>query len=82
MRGNLQVVDNEIQGNPGQVVIAVRRNSVRGDLQFQNNQTAGVFDISTNSVRQNLQCVDNAPAPIGSGNRAGDLEDQCAALGR
>ncbi len=82
LRGNLQVVDNEIPGSVGQVAIAVRRNGVRGDLQFQNNQTGGVFEISNNSVRQNLQCVDNAPAPIGSGNRAGDLEDQCAGLGR
>lgn len=82
MRGNLQVVDNEIPGDAGEVVIRVVKNKVRGDLQFQNNQTGGLFDISTNAIRQNLQCVDNEPAPIGSGNLAGDLEDQCAALGR
>lgn len=82
MRGNLQVVDNEIPGSVGEVAISVRKNGVRGDLQFQNNQTGGVFDITGNRVRQNLQCVDNAPAPTGSGNRAGDLEDQCAGLGR
>jgi hypothetical protein len=82
MRGNLQVVDNEIPGDMDEVVISVQNNKVRGDLQFQNNQTGGVFDISDNRVRQNLQCVDNEPAPTGSGNRAGDLEDQCSGLGR
>lgn len=38
--------------------------------------------LVSNRVGQSLQRKENRPAPIGSGNRAGEKEDQCARLQR
>lgn len=51
---------------------------VGSDFQVFSN-TGGV-SLTNNTIRQNLQCKENTPAPVGSGNKAGDKQDQCAAL--
>lgn len=51
---------------------------IRGDFQFFKN--SGGANIVNNTIRQNMQCKENSPAPTGSGNSAGDKEDQCAIL--
>lgn len=51
---------------------------VRGDFQMFKN--FGGANIVNNTIRQNMQCKENYPRPAGSGNRAGDKEDQCRAL--
>ena len=51
---------------------------VRGDFQFFKN--SGGASIVNNTIRQNMQCKENSPAPSGSGNSAGDKEDQCSVL--
>jgi hypothetical protein len=47
---------------------------------FQLFQNSGGASISNNVIRQNMQCKENIPPPQGSGNRAGNKEDQCAGL--
>jgi hypothetical protein len=71
IRGNLQYVEN-----PG--FLAVNEVFIRGDLQLFKN-TGGAM-LTNNTIRQNMQCKENSPAPQGSGNRAGDKEDQCRRL--
>ena len=45
---------------------------------FQANQNKGGLVIQNNRISENLQCQSNTPAPVGSGNTAGDKEGQCA----
>ena len=40
----------------------------------------GGLVIENNYITENLQCKENNPPPVGGGNKAGDKEDQCAAL--
>jgi cytoskeletal protein CcmA (bactofilin family) len=84
VKGNLQVQDNDIPGDFTGEVIAVSNNSVKGDLQFDDNLAAAAeatFDISDNRVKQNLQCSNNDPAPTGGGNAVkGDRDGQCSGL--
>lgn len=47
---------------------------------FQLFSNTGGATLTRNVIRQNMQCKENTPAPTGSGNRAGDKEDQCAGL--
>lgn len=47
---------------------------------FQLFSNTGGATLTRNTIRQNMQCKENTPAPVGSGNRAGDKEDQCAGL--
>jgi hypothetical protein len=58
--------------------LAALRNSVGGSLQvFQNR---GGVTLRGNVIKGNLQCKENAPAPVGGGNRASSKEDQCERL--
>jgi hypothetical protein len=54
------------------------RNEVDGNLQADEN--TGGLTISYNTIEGALQCKQNRPAPRGTGNVAGDKEDQCAKL--
>jgi hypothetical protein len=76
VNGNLQIDDSDVQS--GTIVVA--NNGVRGDLQYKDNRTRSSADISDNTIGQNLQCSDNNPIPMGSGNVAGDPDDQCEDL--
>ena len=69
------VVDGDIQleQNAGRQDVEGAR--VGGNMQVNQN-SGGVF-LNDNRVAENLQCQANEPAPVGSGNVAGDKEDQC-----
>lgn len=71
IRGNLQYEEN-----PG--FLNVSDTFIRGDLQLFKN-TGGSL-LTDNTIRQNIQCKENWPAPEGSGNSAGEKEDQCRRL--
>jgi hypothetical protein len=43
-------------------------------------QNTGGVRLLNNRIAENLQCKENDPPPTGSGNIAGDKEDQCAGL--
>ncbi|MFN0105712.1 MAG: hypothetical protein ACKV2U_26950 [Bryobacteraceae bacterium] len=47
---------------------------------FQLFKNSGGATLINNTIRQNMQCKENTPPPAGSGNVAGNKEDQCAAL--
>lgn len=51
---------------------------VEGNMQVEKNR--GGVVLLTNRIRQVLECKENAPAPTGSGNVAGDKLEQCRAL--
>ncbi len=66
-----------LDSNQGQ--LAVENASIGGNLQaFQNTNN---IVLRSNAIGGNLQCTQNSTAPIGGGNVASSLEDQCAALG-
>jgi hypothetical protein len=69
--GNLQLEENRAS-------IKANGNTILGDFQAFKN-TGGLF-FNNNRISQNFQCKENDPAPTGSGNTAGDKEDQCAGL--
>jgi hypothetical protein len=71
INGDLQFEANEAQ-------IVARKNAIFRNLQVVQN-TGGV-EILGNTIAENLQCKENNPPPTGRGNKAGDKEDQCAAL--
>lgn len=71
INGSLQYVEN-----PG--ALFVTGVFIGSDLQLFKN--TGGATLTNNTIRQNLQCKENVPAPVGSGNVAGDKEDQCKAL--
>ena len=89
-RGNRVGGDLQVKGSniPAEFdlpfVLDVRSNSVKGDLQFDDNTSAmGHFQILENRVRGDLQCDGNDPAPMGGENRVrGDAEGQCEGLER
>ena len=72
VRGNLQLEENR-----GSLHVSV--SAVSGNLQVVKNR--GGVSLLDNHVEQGLQCDENQPAPVGSGNRAGELEGQCTGLG-
>jgi hypothetical protein len=51
---------------------------VEGNMQVEKNR--GGVVLLTNRIRQVLECKENAPAPTGSGNVAGEKLEQCRAL--
>jgi len=71
IRGSLQYVEN-----PGSLFVTGV--FIGSDLQLFKN--SGGATLTDNTIRQNMQCKENAPAPSGSGNVAGDKEDQCRGL--
>jgi hypothetical protein len=52
--------------------------TVRGNFQVVKN--LGGVELRNNRVSQVLECKENVPAPIGSGNVAGEKKEQCRAL--
>lgn len=71
IHGNLQYVENT-------GYLSVTGVFIGSDLQLFKN--SGGAALTRNTIRQNMQCKENIPAPTGSGNRAGDKEDQCSGL--
>lgn len=71
IEGDLQLVENT-------GALAVLDSEVRSNLQVFKN-VAGVR-LDDNRIAQALQCKENAPAPQGGGNVAGEKEEQCVAL--
>lgn len=51
---------------------------VGGNMQIEKNR-GGVM-LLANRVRQVLECKENSPAPTGTGNSAGEKQEQCRAL--
>jgi hypothetical protein len=68
--------DIQLEQNFG--AIRAVSNRVGGDFQVFKN--VGGVDLESNRIVQSLQCKENRPVPIGSGNVAGEMEDQCAPL--
>jgi hypothetical protein len=74
---NVQVRgDIQLFANRGALLLHDSR--VTGNVQVEDN-TGGVM-LTNNAINGNLQCKQNLPVPIGSGNRAAALQDQCANL--
>ena len=71
VNGDLQFFSNEAR-------MVAKGNTILAN--FQANQNTGGLVIQNNRIAENLQCQANNPPPTGSGNTAGDKEDQCAAL--
>ena len=71
-------VDGDVQLESNEGAIAATRTVIGGNLQV--NQNTGNVTLTDNQIQQNMQCQANSPAPTGSGNTAGDKEDQCATL--
>ncbi|MDQ4129114.1 MAG: hypothetical protein M3151_14400 [Actinomycetota bacterium] len=71
INGDLQFFSNEAR-------MVARGNTILANLQA--NQNHGGLVIKNNRIAENLQCQANNPPPVGSGNTAGDKEDQCATL--
>ena len=71
VRGDLQLEENR-------GMLSVVGADVRGDLQVVKNR--GGAQLVNNRVSQTLECKENAPAPTGSGNVAGEKKEQCRAL--
>lgn len=71
VNGNIQLEENSgLQSSTGA--------NVRGNLQASKN--LGGVRLNRNRVAQAMQCKENSPAPTGSGNIAGEKEDQCRRL--
>ncbi len=68
INGDLQFFSNEAR-------MVARGNTILAN--FQANQNKGGLVIQNNRIAENLQCQSNTPAPVGSGNTAGDKEGQC-----
>ena len=68
INGDLQFFSNEAR-------MVARGNTILAN--FQANQNKGGLVIQNNRIAENLQCQSNNPAPVGSGNTAGDKEGQC-----
>ncbi len=71
VRGNIQLEENR-------GALASDRADVRSNFHVVKN-TGGVR-LTSNTIAQSLQCKENGPAPTGSGNVAGEKEEQCRRL--
>jgi hypothetical protein len=71
-------INGDLQFEANEATMTARGSTILANLQaFQN--TGGVV-LQNNTIAENLQCKENVPPPTGGGNKAGDKEDQCAAL--
>lgn len=71
-------INGDLQFEANEATMTARNSTILANLQaFQN--TGGVV-LQNNTIAENLQCKENVPPPTGGGNKAGDKEDQCAAL--
>lgn len=71
-------VDSDVQLDANRGRITAARNRIDGNMQIVGN--SGGVVLNRNRIAQSLQCKENSPPPTGSGNMAGDKEDQCSAL--
>lgn len=71
-------VTGDIQVTAQRAAVLVQDNRVGGNVQLEDNR--GGVTVNTNVAVGNIQCKQNQPAPIGTGNRAAQLQDQCAQL--
>lgn len=72
------VINGDLQLDAQRGLITANHNRIGGNLQVVGN-TGGVR-LTGNRIAENMQCKENRPAPVGSGNIAGDKEGQCANL--
>ncbi len=71
-------INGDLQFETNAARVEARNTTVLANLQAVGN-TGGV-NLRNNTIAENLQCKENEPPPTGGGNKAGDEEDQCAAL--
>lgn len=71
-------VDGNIQLEENAGALASDGATVRGNFQVVKNR--GGVTLRGNRVQQVLECKENAPAPVGGGNIAGEKSEQCRAL--
>lgn len=71
-------VTGDVQISAQRGAVLVQDNRIGGNVQIEDNR--GGVTINTNVAIGNIQCKQNLPAPIGTGNRAAQLQDQCATL--
>lgn len=71
VRGDIQFVENR-------EALRSTNATVRGNFQVVKN--SGGVTLRDNRVSQVLECKENAPAPTGGGNVAGEKKEQCRAL--
>jgi len=71
-------IGGDLQFDENRGALSALRNEVDGNLQAVKN--TGGLTISYNVIEEALQCKENNPPPRGTGNVAGDKEDQCARL--
>jgi hypothetical protein len=71
-------VNGDVQYFSNEAKMAARDNTMLANLQVVGN--SGGVTLTDNRISENMQCKENVPPPTGGGNRAGDKEDQCAAL--
>ena len=72
------IIDGNLQLEENRLALVVTGSEVRGDLQVVKN--LGGVRLEQNRIRQTLECKENQPAPVGSGNVAGEKEEQCRVL--
>lgn len=72
------VVGGDIQLDENRGALQATGADVRGNFQVVKN--IGGVRLDANRIAQTLECKENAPAPIGSGNIAGEKKEQCRAL--
>jgi hypothetical protein len=71
-------VDGDIQLEENSGALSSESATVRGNFQIFKN--LGGVTLRNNRVQQVLECKENTPAPVGSGNVAGEKKEQCVAL--
>lgn len=83
-RASVRVANTTIDGNlqvgEGGASLVALDNRILGDLQFKKAGAAEIARTYVEGIAQALQCKENSPAPVGSGNIAGENEEQCRSL--
>jgi hypothetical protein len=69
-------INGDLQFDSQRGLVTANYNRIGGNLQAFKN--TGGLRFTGNRIAENMQCKENRPAPTGSGNIAGDYEDQCA----
>jgi hypothetical protein len=71
-------VDGDVQFSENRGALRSEATAVRGNMQIEKN--LGGVTLIGNRIAQTLECKENAPAPTGAGNVAGEKKEQCRAL--
>lgn len=72
------VITGDLQFDDHDAPLLAQGNRIGGNLQAKTNRAG--LRIVDNRIVGNLQCQANQPAPVGSGNTAASIEDQCAGM--